>query len=452
MEFTKQTRLRGEITVPGDKSISHRSVMFGAIASGLTEVTNFLQGADCLSTISCFRQMGITIENTTDKILVRGNGLHGLTSANTTLDVGNSGTTIRLLSGILAGQSFSSTITGDSSIQKRPMDRIIAPLTKMGADIQSIAGNAAYSTCVSGNAAYSACITDNTCSAYSAFAPLEINGRSLTGISYQTPVASAQIKSCLLLAGLYADTPTTVIEPALSRNHTELMLSGFGATLTTSANHTATILPNPALEGIKIDVPGDISSAAYFIVAGLITPHSEILIKNVGVNPTRAGIIKVCQMMNADITLLNMRYAGGEPVADIFVRYTPNLTGCVIEGDMIPTLIDEIPIIAVMAALAQTQTVIRNAEELKVKESNRLEITYNHLTAMGADITATNDGMMIEGNATFHGNTLDSFDDHRIAMAFAVAGINASGITNMMGAECVNISYPNFYQDLQNLY
>ena len=313
MLFHKSHPLKGEITVPGDKSISHRGIMLGALANGTTSITNFLKGADCLSTISCFQKMGIEIENTSERILVHGRGLHGLTAPTEILDVGNSGTTTRLISGILAGQDFTSELTGDASIQKRPMGRIIRPLSMMDATIESI--------------------KENGC------APLRISGHALKGIHYQSPVASAQVKSSILLAGLYADGKTSVTEPALSRNHTEIMLRSFGATVT-SEGTTASILPDPDLHGQKIEVPGDISSAAYFIVAALIVPESEILIKNCGINETRDGILRVCRAMGADITVLNAHTSGGEAVSDLLVRYTPDLKGCVIEGDIIPTLID----------------------------------------------------------------------------------------------------------------
>ena len=425
MQFQKAVRpLRGEISVPGDKSISHRAVMFGAISEGTTEVTNFLQGADCLSTISCFRSMGIEIENTPERILVHGKGLHGLSAPSAVLDCGNSGTTTRLISGILAGQNFSSTLTGDASIQKRPMGRIINPLTQMGASIRSI--------------------PENGC------APLAINGHPLHAISYLSPVASAQVKSCVLLAGLYADGKTSVTEPALSRNHTELMLKFFGADVA-SEGLTASVLPDPDLHGNLVRVPGDISSAAYFIAAALIVPGSEVLLKNVGINPTRDGMLRVCRAMGADITLLNEQNSGGEPVADLLVRYTPSLSGTVIEGELIPTLIDEIPIIAVLAATANGTTVIRNAEELKVKESNRLDIMVNELTAMGVSLEGTDDGMIIEGGKPFHGAQIDSRLDHRIAMSFAIASLAAETPTEILRAGCVDISYPTFYQDLTRL-
>ena len=321
MNIKYEHPLKGEVTVPGDKSISHRAVMFGALSKATTEVTNFLQGADCLSTIDCFRRLGIEIENTAEKILIHGKGLHGLTKSATMLDVGNSGTTTRLISGILAGQKFETTLNGDESIQSRPMKRIMEPLSMMGADISSIRGN--------------------NC------APLRIIGAPLHGIHYHSKVASAQVKSCILLAGLYADGLTSVTEPSVSRNHTELMLRGFGANVVCEGK-TATISPDPELFGQNIEVPGDISSAAYFIAAGLIVPGSEILVKNVGINPTRDGLIRVCQAMGADMTLLNKRENGGEPVADILVRHS-NLKATTIEGEIIPTLIDEIPMIAVMA-------------------------------------------------------------------------------------------------------
>lgn len=423
MKFTKSTPLKGIIQIPGDKSISHRAVMFGSLAKGDTRITNFLQGADCLSTISCFQKMGISIENNVDHVIIHGKGLHGLSAPTEILDVGNSGTTTRLISGILAGQNFTSEIIGDASIQKRPMKRIITPLSQMGADIISL--------------------KENGC------APLRINGKPLSAIHYQSPVASAQVKSCVLLAGLYADGETLVTEPALSRNHTELMLSSFGATVK-SIGTTASILPDPELIGQDIEVPGDISSAAFFIAAALMVPGSEVCIKHVGINPTRNGILRICEAMGADIKMENKRIMGGEPVADLIVR-SSSLHGTVIEGDIIPTLIDEIPVIAVLAAYADGTTVIRNAEELKVKESNRLDIMVESLTAMGVDIEGTEDGMIIRGGKPLHGAVIDSHLDHRIAMAFAVASLIAEGTTTITRADCVDISYPNFYSDLNSL-
>lgn len=422
MEIKKQTNLKGTLTVPGDKSISHRAVMFGSLARGTTRISHFLEGADCLSTISCFRKMGIEIDRNKDEILVHGRGLHGLTTPTEILDVGNSGTTTRLISGILAGQTFTSELDGDDSIRTRPMKRIMTPLASMGADITSR--------------------LDNGC------APLIIHGRPLHAAHYDSPVASAQVKSCVLLAGMYADGITSVTEPFLSRNHTEIMLNYFGAEIT-SEGTTASIRPEPVLEGRDIQVPGDISSAAYFIAAGLLTPGSEILLKNVGINPTRAGIIKVCMDMGADITLLN-ESTEGEPTADLLIR-TSSLKGTTIEGSIIPTLIDEIPMIAVMAAFAEGTTIIRDAQELKVKESDRIAVMVDNLRRMGADIEGTDDGMIIHGGRPFHGAVIDSHLDHRIAMSFAVAGMICDGTVEILNGECVNISYPEFYQDLYRL-
>lgn len=419
------SNLSGEITVPGDKSISHRSIMLGALAEGTTEVTGFLQGADCLSSISCFEKMGIRIENNrqTNTVKIHGNGLHGLKAPKDILDVGNSGTTTRLMSGILAAQPFSSTVDGDASIRKRPMGRIMTPLSQMGASFESL--------------------QNDKC------APFIIHGGRLHGINYESPVASAQVKSAILLAGLYADGTTSVTEPALSRNHTELMFESFGVDIK-SEGTTAAVKPAARLSAQHIDVPGDISSAAYFIAAGLLTPNSEITIKNVGINPTRDGILTVCKMMGADIRLSNVKNDIGEPVADITVS-TSSLKGCTIEGDIIPKLIDEIPMIAVMAAFADGTTIIKDAQELKVKESNRIDVMVDNLAAMGADIEGTEDGMIIKGGKPLHGAAIDSKLDHRIAMSFAIAGGLAEGETEIIGAECVNISYPTFYEDLRGL-
>lgn len=422
MIFKPVKQLRGEVTVPGDKSISHRAVMFGSLAEGTTEITNFLQGADCLSTIDAFRKMGIEIENTPEKILIHGRGLYGLTVPSSVLDMGNSGTTTRLISGILAGQSFESTLTGDASIQKRPMRRIMEPLSMMGANIVSVNGN--------------------DC------APLHITGAPLHGIHYHSKVASAQVKSAVLLAGLYADGETLVTEPSLSRNHTEIMLRTFGADVS-AEDKTARVCSGPHLQGQKIHVPGDISSAAYFIAAGLLVPGAEILIRNVGINPTRDGILKVAEAMGGNITLLNENY-DGEPTADLLVRHS-HLHGVTIEGDLIPTLIDELPIINIMAACAEGTTVIRDAAELKVKESNRIDVMVQYLSAMGCDITGTDDGMIIVGGQPLHGTEIDSHADHRIAMSFAIASLIAGSETTIKGSDAVSISYPDFYKDLDRL-
>lgn len=428
MELAGIQGLKGTVSVPGDKSISHRCIMFGSIANGTTETHNFLKGADCLATIRCFQSMGINIEETDHTITVHGKGLHGLSAPLNILDVGNSGTTTRLLSGILAGQKFESKLSGDESLNSRPMKRIIEPLTMMGANISSILRNGC--------------------------APLYIAPGNLHGIHYDSPVSSAQVKSCILLAGLYAEGETSVTEPSLSRNHTELMLKEFGADIRTlhslsGTEATAYIKPYPKLYGQKIVVPGDISSAAYFIAAGLIVPDSEILIEHVGINPTRSGILKVCEDMGGDITLLNERCEAGEKIADILVR-TSSLHGITIEGDIIPTLIDEIPIIAVMAAVADGTTVIKDAAELKVKETDRIETVTDNLKAMGCNVTPTEDGMIITGG-TLHGASIHTLLDHRIAMAFSIAALVADGTTKILDSKCVDVSYPTFYDTFEQL-
>ena len=420
--------LKGEVTIPGDKSISHRSIMLGSIALGTTEITHFLEGADCLSTIDCFRKMGVEIERKPSSILVHGKGLRGLTAPASTLNVGNSGTTTRLISGILSGQNFATTLSGDDSLNSRPMKRIMTPLNTMGAHIRSL--------------------NDNGC------APLHIRPGALHGIHYQSPVASAQVKSAVLLAGLYADSPTSVTEPALSRNNTELLVQGFGAyvaqDLHTDGTATAHVEPCKELYGQQICVPGDISSAAYFIAAALLVPGSELLVKNVGTNFTRAGFLKVCKAMGADIETVSQTIEGGESRADLLVRYS-HLKGTVIEGDIIPTLIDEIPMIAIMAAFADGQTVIRDAAELKVKETNRIDTVTAGLKAMGADITPTDDGMIIEGTGHLNGASIQSYLDHRIAMAFSVAGLASDGETQIVDSQCVDVSYPEFYATLNSV-
>lgn len=422
MKFKRVQALKGTVRVPGDKSISHRSIMFGALAEGTTQVTNFLKGADCLSTIACFQKMGIEIVHDGEEIQIHGRGLHGLYEPVETLDVGNSGTTMRLLSGILAGQRFASRLDGDASIQSRPMKRIIKPLRQMEAKIKSI--------------------RENGC------APLQIEPSMLHGIRYDSPVASAQVKSCILLAGLYADSPTSVKEPYLSRNHTEVMLQKFGAYVT-SEGTTITVMPEPKLYAQKIEVPGDISSAAYFIAAALIVPGSEVLIEHVGMNPTRDGLLRVCKAMGADITILNKNHSG-EPTADLLVRHS-GLKGTTVGGALIPTLIDELPVVAALACFAEGTTVIKDAQELKVKESNRIDAMVKSLSLMGAKVTETEDGIIIEGGHPLHGAVIDSRLDHRIAMTFAVTALAADGEIEIRDADCVKISYPDFYRDLYSL-
>ncbi|MBU3812593.1 MAG: 3-phosphoshikimate 1-carboxyvinyltransferase [Candidatus Niameybacter stercoravium] len=416
------SHLKGTLSIPGDKSISHRSIMFGSIAKGTTKIHNFLMGDDCLSTIECFRKLGIDIEMHDDHILVHGKGLHGLEPATEILDCGNSGTTTRLISGILAGQPFTSTLTGDASIQKRPMKRIIEPLRQMHAAIEGKDDN---------------------------FCPLTISPSTLEGICYTSPVASAQVKSCVLLAGLYANTPTTVCEPALSRDHTERMLSAFGATIERK-DKCVTIYPNPELQAMEVIVPGDISSAAFFMVAGLIVPNSKLILQNVGINPTRRGILDALLAMGGRITCFNERELCGEPVCDMIIE-SSELHGITIEGDIIPTMIDEIPAFAVAALFADGTTTIKDAKELRVKESNRIDTMCHELGKMGAVIRPLEDGMIIEGNALLHGATLESYDDHRIAMSLAVAALKAATPSQILNSECIRISYPHFFEHLKTV-
>ncbi len=417
--------IKGTVNVPGDKSISHRSIMFGALSKGDTHVTNFLMADDCLSTIDCFRKMGISIDVTPELITVHGKGLHGLAAPSDTLYTGNSGTTTRLISGILAAQDFNVRLTGDASIEKRPMKRIMTPLSMMGADIKSE--------------------RENGC------APLLINGTKLHGIDYVSPVASAQVKSSILLAGLYAEGTTSVTEPALSRNHTELMLRGFGADVS-SEGLCATIQPADELHACDVSVPSDISSAAYFIAAALLVPGSELMIKNVGINPTRAGIVEVVKNMGGRISLENVRTSGGEETADLLVRYSRDvLKGTTISGDIIPTLIDEIPVIAVLAALADGQTVIKDAAELHVKECDRIDAVSTNMKKLGVDITPTEDGMIINGSEHISGGVIESCNDHRIAMSFAIAALAADSDITIKNPECVSISWPGFFGMFEEL-
>lgn len=427
--------LRGEITVPGDKSISHRAVMLGSIAKGNTEITGFLSGADCLSTVDCFRRLGVEISVREKEGLVNvcGRGLRGLAPSTdpVSLYTGNSGTTTRIISGILAPQSFSCLISGDESISTRPMRRIMQPLSQMGAHIESVRGN--------------------DC------APLMIEGRDLHGITYHSPVASAQVKSSILCAGLYAEGVTEVIEPSLSRDHTERMLRAFGAEVESFEGEDgwhARTRTCTELGARKVHVPGDISSAAYFIAAATLVPGSEILIRNVGINPTRAGMIDIATAMGADITMIGIRQ-DAEPSADLLVRYAP-LHGVTIGGSVIPTLIDEIPILAVMAAAAEGTTYIRDAAELKVKETDRIDTITKGLEAIGCPVFAQNDGMIIEGNSAgsafpLTGARINTRADHRIAMAFSVAALIAGGETVIDNDRCVDVSYPGFFEDLGSL-
>lgn len=425
MRIQGNQTLIGHIKVPGDKSISHRGIMLSALATGTSYVKDFLQAEDCLSTMSCFKQMGVPIDNQGNHVRIIGQGLRGLKEPKHELDTGNSGTTFRLLSGILSGQSFDVTLTGDESLQKRPMKRIIAPLTQMGAQIRG------------------------AINADSTYPPLKIMGSPLQGITYTSPVASAQVKSSILLAGLLAQGDTNVIEPHKSRDHTERMLTHMGHPLTIEGN-TVMTAPAESLNPIELTVPGDISSAAFFLVAGSILPRADIVIENVGINPTRTGILDVLKEMGAHITIENERSSAGEPVADLVVRPT-TLKAVTIEGEIIPRLIDELPILAVAACYAEGKTVIKDAAELKVKESNRIEAMVTELTKMGANVWETEDGMIIEGTGYLKGAQVDTYHDHRIAMSLAIAGLAAEGDTLINNSEIVKISYPSFEDNIKRL-
>ena len=419
MVIQKIKKAAGQIKVPGDKSISHRAVMLGSLANGVTEISGFLKGADCLSTIDCFRKMGIDIDINGENVTVHGNGLRGLKKPDEMLYTGNSGTTTRLLCGILAGQNFDTSITGDASIQKRPMGRVVQPLSMMGAKIEN------------------------------EYCPLYITGTKLHGINYKMPVASAQVKTAIILAGLYADGETVIHEIEKSRDHTELMLSAMGADLTVD-NLDITVKPTNDLTAVNVDVPGDISSAAFFLVLGAIMPNSQITVTNVGINPTRTGIIDVLKDMGADITLENVHTSAGETVADITVR-SSSLKGTTVGGDIIPRLIDELPIIAVAAVFADGQTVIKDAQELKVKETNRIRAVVDEFNKCGIDITETDDGMIINGGKSIHGADFKTYGDHRMAMSLTVLAQLANGKSTLDDSDCACVSYPTFFDDFYKL-
>lgn len=419
MVIQKMKKAVGQIKVPGDKSISHRAVMLGSLANGVTEISGFLKGADCLSTIDCFRKMEIDIDINGENVTVHGNGLRGLKKTDEMLYTGNSGTTTRLLCGILAGQNFDTSITGDASIQKRPMGRVVQPLSMMGAKIEN------------------------------EYCPLYITGTKLHGIDYKMPVASAQVKTAIILAGLYADGETVIHEIEKSRDHTELMLSAMGADLTVD-NLDITVKPTNDLTAVNVDVPGDISSAAFFLVLGAIMPNSQITVTNVGINPTRTGIINVLKDMGADITLENVHTSAGETVADITVR-SSSLKGTTVGGDIIPRLIDELPIIAVAAVFADGQTVIKDAQELKVKETNRIRAVVDEFNKCGIDITETDDGMIINGGKSIHGADFKTYGDHRMAMSLTVLAQLADGESTLDDSDCACVSYPTFFDDFYKL-
>lgn len=416
-------RLEGIITVPGDKSISHRAVMFGAIAEGKTTVTGFLPGEDCLSTIDCFRKLGVDIQVDGTNVEINSPGMDGWQEPKEVLYTGNSGTTTRLMLGILAGTNFHSVMTGDASIGKRPMGRVTNPLKQMGAKING-RENGQYT-------------------------PIAIQGTALKAIDYTMPVASAQVKSAILLAGLRTDGTTIVREKEITRDHTERMLQQFGAKIDVK-DGVISLEGGQRLHGTHVDVPGDISSAAFFLVAGAIVPNSEIVLKNVGINPTRAGIIEVMQQMGANVAVDQELSDAAEPTATITIR-TSNLKGTTIEGDIIPRLIDEIPIIALLATQAEGTTIIRDAEELKVKETDRITAVVTELKKLGADITATDDGMIINGPTSLKGSKLSTYGDHRIGMMAAIASLITDSSIEIDDADCIAVSYPTFFEHLDLL-
>ncbi|MEO1963395.1 MAG: 3-phosphoshikimate 1-carboxyvinyltransferase [Cycloclasticus sp.] len=422
MISSRSSGLNGAFRVPGDKSISHRSIMLGGIAEGVTEVSGFLEAEDALATLKTFQSMGVNIEQLGEgKLRIHGVGLHGLKKPEGDLYVGNSGTSMRLLSGILAGQSFDSVLTGDNSLSKRPMRRVLDPLSLMAAKVESSEGGTS---------------------------PLKIRGKqTLVGINYDMPMGSAQVKSCLLLAGLYAEGTTSITEPTVTRDHTEQMLRGFGYDVTTEGN-VASVVGGGRLQATSIDVPADISSAAFFLVAASITPNSDITLQHVGINPTRTGVIDILLAMGANIQLLNERIVGGEKVADIRVR-SSQLQGIEIPENLVALAIDEFPVLFVAAAYANGTTVVTGAEELRVKESDRIQTMAEGLQSLGVDAQATDDGMIIKGGS-MSGGEIESFDDHRIAMAFAVAALQADGDIKINNCENVSTSFPTFVELASN--
>lgn len=422
MELLKTKQgLQGELTVPADKSISHRSIMFGAISHGTTTVHNFLRAEDCLSTVAVFKALGVKIKDDGETITVEGKGFSGLKEPSEMLNAGNSGTTMRLVLGILAGQSFDSQIAGDASLNRRPMERVMGPLREMGAELQG---------------------TKN-----SEFPPISIKGHELSAITYEMPIASAQVKSAIIFAAMQAKGETTIIETEKSRNHTEEMIKQFGGNITV-ADKKITLSGDQHLVGQTVTVPGDISSAAFYLVAASIVKNSQLLLKHVGVNPTRTGILDVLAEMGADIK--EQARDEKNQAADLLVQ-TADLTACEISGEIIPRLIDELPIIALAATQAQGTTIIRDAQELKVKETNRIDATAAELNKLGAAIETTEDGLIIHGPTPLHGGVVDSHGDHRIGMMLQIAALLTSESVELTNPEAINISYPEFFNDLSQL-
>ena len=415
--------LRGDLEVPGDKSISHRAVIFSSMANGTSEITNFLTGEDCMRTVEAFRQFGVDIEQDEDTLTVHGRGIEGLSAATEPINFGNSGTTARLMSGVLAGLPFFTTAFGDESLSKRPMDRVVIPLREMGA---TIIGREDGS-----------------------YLPLAFQGSPLQAMRHELRVRSAQVKSCLLLAGLFAEGETTIIEKGVTRDHTEKLLPQFGVDLTVKGR-SISIEGGQELKASNLRVPGDISSAAFFIVAAAITPGSEVTIQNVGLNETRNGIVQALEQMGAKISSHVHTYVGDEPVGDVTVKYGA-LKAITLEGDLIPNVIDEIPILALAASQAQGTTVIKDAKELRVKETDRIAAVVDTLTSLGANVEAREDGMIIHGNQSLQGGVIDSYGDHRIGMMGAVASLICNEPVTIQNKECINISYPPFFQHLAQL-
>lgn len=419
--LTAKNGINGELVIPADKSISHRSIMFGAISKGTTIVNNFLKAEDCLSTIAVFKQLGVRITEKNEQIMIEGKGFEGLTAPSSRLDAGNSGTTMRLVLGILAGCPFTSEIAGDASLNRRPMERVMKPLREMGADLQG--------------------------TAEAEFPPLKVTGNTLHGIEYHMPIASAQVKSAILFAALQAEGTTKIIEKEQSRNHTEEMIKQFGGKIQVEGKEIIVTGPQQLI-GQEVTVPGDISSAAFYLVAASILANSEVLLKQVGINPTRTGILDVLMQMGANIE--ERQLDEQNQAADLIVR-SAQLHACEIQGEIIPRLIDELPIIALAATQATGTTIIRDAQELKVKETNRIDATAEELTKMGANIEPTEDGLIIHGPTSLHGATVDSHGDHRIGMMLQIAALLTAEPVELLNPEAVNISYPEFFTNLAKL-
>ena len=421
-KVTTLKRIEGEIITPGDKSISHRAALFNSISFGKSQITNFCVGDDKLAILNCLKGLGAKIEESNNSIYIEGTGLNGLSEPKNILNAGNSGTTLRLVSGLLSGNDFYSVITGDGSLRSRPMKRIVTPLSEMGAMISGRKGNS--------------------------LAPLTFQGGNLTAIEYKMPIASAQLKSCLLIAGLYATGKTVIQQPGPSRDHTEKILQSMGAQI--EINGLTIQIQKSELSAIDVNVPSDTSNATFWIVAGCCHPNASIKLKNVGINPTRTGMLEVLNAMGANIQISNEKVEGGEPVADITVE-SSELIGVEISGDIIPRVIDELPILALAACFAKGKTIIKDSEELRVKESDRIKATVNSLTKLGAQIEETKDGMVIKGGSQLVGSEVNSFGDHRIAMTNGIAGLIAKGETTIINSESADVSYPTFWETLKTL-